>query len=151
MRSYRQFWQMLVLHHLCTLHQRQFCLKSCFSVDIFHNLNYTQLCGLGTGAGWNEEPCGTMTLLMLQYVMNPAKMEECSQWKHWNRDRFCQELLSAVPDTSVVRPDSTATFVELISQLVLQFNLADPTVEDAFDQQLQAIDRKHLPQLDQPD
>jgi hypothetical protein len=74
------------------------------------------------------------TLLMLQYVMNPAKMEECSQWKHWNRDRFCQELLSAVPDTSVVRPDSTGTFVELISQLVLQFNLADPTVEDAFDQ-----------------
>ena len=79
------------------------------------------------------------TLLMLQYVMNPSKMEECSQWKHWDRDRFCHELLSAVPDTSVVRLDSAATFVDLISQLVLQFNLADPAVEEAFDQQLQAI------------
>ena len=82
------------------------------------------------------------TLLMLQYVMNPSKMEECTQWKHWDRDRFCQELLSAVPDTSVVRPDSATTFVELVSQLVLQFNLADPAVEEAFDQQLQAIDRR---------
>jgi hypothetical protein len=103
---------------------------------------------------------------MLQYVMNPSKMEECSKWKHWDRDRFCQEHLSAVPDTSVVRPDSAATFVELISQFVLwhaaclpaldqaptpdlptatvlQFNLADPAVEEAFDQQLvQAIDRR---------
>jgi hypothetical protein len=25
-----------------------------------------------------------------QYVMNPSKMEECSHWKHWDRDRFCQ-------------------------------------------------------------
>ena len=82
------------------------------------------------------------TLLMLQYVMNPSKMDECSQWKHWDRERFCRELLSAVPDTSVARPDSAATFVELISQLVLQFNLADPAVEEAFDQQLQAIDRR---------
>ena len=65
-----------------------------------------------------------------------------SQWKHWDRDRFGQELLSAVPDTSVRRPDSAATFVELISQLFVQFNLADPSVEEAFDQQLQAIDRR---------
>jgi hypothetical protein len=32
--------------------------------------------------------------------------------------------------------------VELISQLFLHFNLADPAVEEAFDQQLQAIDRR---------
>jgi hypothetical protein len=80
------------------------------------------------------------TLLMLQYVMNPSKMEECTHWKHWDRERFCQELLSAVPDNSVVKPDSASTFVECtilcIAQLFLQFNLADPAVEEVFDQQL---------------
>jgi hypothetical protein len=64
------------------------------------------------------------TLLMLQYVMNPSKMEECTHWKHWNREKFCQELLSAVPDNSVLRPDSATTFVECIAQLFLQFNPA---------------------------
>jgi hypothetical protein len=67
--------------------------------------------------------------------MNPSKMEECTHWKHWDRERFCQELLSAVPDNSVVRPDSATTFVECIAQLFLQFS-------EAFDQQLQAIDRR---------
>jgi hypothetical protein len=79
---------------------------------------------------------------MLQYFMNPSKMEECTHWKHWDRARFCQELLSAVPDNSMLRPDSATTFVECIAQLILQFNLADPAVEEAFDQQLQAIDRR---------
>jgi hypothetical protein len=79
---------------------------------------------------------------MQQYVMNPSKMEECTHWKHWDRERFCQELLSAVPDNSVVRTDSATTFVECIAQLFLQFNLADPAMEEAFDQQLQAIDRR---------
>jgi hypothetical protein len=82
------------------------------------------------------------TLLMLQYAMNPSKMEECTHWKHWDREKFCQELLSAVPDNSVVRPDSATTFVECIAQMFLQFNLADPAMEEAFDQQLQAIDRR---------
>jgi hypothetical protein len=72
------------------------------------------------------------TLLMLQYVMNPSKMEECTHWKHWDREKFRQELLSAVPDNSVVRPDSATTFVECIAQLFLHFNLADPAVEEAF-------------------
>jgi hypothetical protein len=48
----------------------------------------------------------------------------------------------AVPDNSVVQPDSATTFVECIAQLFLQFNLADPAVEEAFNQQLQAIDRR---------
>jgi hypothetical protein len=74
--------------------------------------------------------------------MNPSKMEECTHWKHWNREKFCQEVLSSVPDNSVLRPDSATTLVECIAQLFLQFNLADPAVEEAFDQQLQAIDRR---------
>jgi transposase InsO family protein len=79
------------------------------------------------------------TLLMRQYVMQPSRMAECSNWKHWDRERFCEELLSAVPDMSVVRPDSATGFVELISQLAVTFNLAEPSVEEVFDQQLQAI------------
>jgi hypothetical protein len=47
--------------------------------------------------------------------------------------------LSAVPDTSGVRPDSATNFVELISQLPIQFSLKNPAVEDAFDLSLQAI------------
>ena len=47
--------------------------------------------------------------------------------------KVLSELLSAVPDTSVVRPDSATNFVELISQLPIQFSLENPAVEDAFD------------------
>jgi hypothetical protein len=97
-----------------------------FPIDVVHPENYDSF----------------ETLLMLQYVMDPKEMEEFSHWKHLDREKFCQELLSAVPDSSVVRPDSAATFVECIAQLILQFNLADPAVEEAFDQQLQAIDRR---------
>ena len=79
------------------------------------------------------------TLLMKQYTTDPIKMEECASWKSWSRQKFCQELLSAVPDTSVVRPDSATNFVELISQLPIQFSLENPAVEDAFDLSLQAI------------
>jgi hypothetical protein len=97
-----------------------------FPIDVVHPENYDSF----------------ETLLMLQYVMDQKKIEECSHWKHWDREKFCQELLSAVPDSSVVRPDSAATFLECIAQLILQFNLADPAVEEAFDQLLQAIDRR---------
>ena len=79
------------------------------------------------------------SLLMRQYVTNPFQMEECAQWRFWDRTRFCKELLSAVPDISVVRPESATNFVELIAQVVLRFDLSDPSVEEAVDQQLQAI------------
>ena len=79
------------------------------------------------------------TLLMKQYTTEPSKMEECTKWKTWSRQKFCQELLTAVPDTSIVRPDSATNFVELISQLQIQFSLENPAVEDAFDLSLQAI------------
>ena len=76
---------------------------------------------------------------MKQYTTDPVKMEECASWKSWSRPKFCQELLFAVPDTSVVRPDSATNFLELISQLPIQFSLENPAVEDAFDLLLQAI------------
>ena len=79
------------------------------------------------------------TLLMKQYTTDPVKMEECASWKSWSRQKFCQELLSAVPDTSVARPDSATNFVEPISQQPIQFSLENPAVEDAFDLSLQAI------------
>ena len=79
------------------------------------------------------------TLLMKQYTTDPVRMEECASWKSWSRQKFCQELLSAIPDTSVVRPDSATNFVELISQLPIQFSLENPAVEDAFDLSLHAI------------
>jgi hypothetical protein len=50
-------------------------------------------------------------------------------------------------NNSVVRPDSATTFVECIAQLFLQFNLADLAVEEAFDQQLQAIEHLKAVQI----
>jgi hypothetical protein len=79
------------------------------------------------------------TLLMRQYVSKPLKMDECSQWKTWGRKKFCEELLTAVPDISVARPESSANFVELIAKVVIRFDLADPSVEESVDQSLQAI------------
>jgi hypothetical protein len=79
------------------------------------------------------------SLLMRQYVSQPFKMDECAQWKSWGRKRFCEELLKAVPDISVARPESSANFVELIAQVVIRFDLADPSVEESVDQTIQAI------------
>jgi hypothetical protein len=79
------------------------------------------------------------TLLMRQYVSQPFKMDECAQWNSWGRKRFCEELLKAVTDISVARPESSANFVELIAQVVIRFDLADPSVEKSVDQSIQAI------------
>jgi hypothetical protein len=76
---------------------------------------------------------------MRQYVTQPFKVDECAQWKTWGRKRFCEELLKAVPDISVARPESSANYVELIAQVVIRFDLADPTVEESVDQSIQAI------------
>jgi hypothetical protein len=66
-------------------------------------------------------------------------MDECAQWKFWGRKIFCEELLKAVPDISVARPESSANFVELIAQVAIRFDLADPSVEEGVDQTIQAI------------
>jgi hypothetical protein len=70
---------------------------------------------------------------MKQYVTNPFKMAECAQWRTWDRDRFCSELLSAVPDIAVVRPESAANFVEQMAQVVIRRDLSDPFVEKNLD------------------
>jgi hypothetical protein len=79
------------------------------------------------------------TLLMRQYVTDPFKMDECAQWRTWDRDGFSSELLSAVLDIVVLRPESAANFVEQIAQVVMRFNLAVPTVGEGVDNLLQVI------------
>jgi hypothetical protein len=81
----------------------------------------------------HEDYLSFETLLMRQYVSQPL-MDECAQWKTWGRKRFCEELLKADPDISVARPESSANFVELIAQVVIRFDLADPSVEESVDQ-----------------
>jgi hypothetical protein len=76
----------------------------------------------------HEDYLSFETLLMRQYVSQPFKMDECAQWKTWGRKRFCEELLKAA------RPESSANFVELIAQVVIRFDLADPSVEEGVDQ-----------------
>jgi hypothetical protein len=71
---------------------------------------------------------------MKQYVTNPFKMAECAQWRTWDLDRFCSELLTAVPDIAVVRPESAANFV-----VVIRCDLADPSVEETVNNGIQLI------------
>jgi hypothetical protein len=66
-------------------------------------------------------------------------MAECVQWCTWDRDRFCSELLSAVPDIAVARPESAANFVERMAQVVIRCDLADPSVKDNLDNVIQLI------------
>jgi hypothetical protein len=77
------------------------------------------------------------TLLMRQYVTDPFKMDECAQWRTWDRDGFSSELLSAVLDIVVLRPESAANFVEQITQV--PFDLAVPTVGEGVDNLRQVI------------
>jgi hypothetical protein len=79
------------------------------------------------------------TLLIKLYVTNPFKIAECAQWRTWDCDRFCSEVLSAVPDIAVVRPESAASFVEQMAQVVIRCDLADPSVEKNVDNGIQLI------------
>ena len=79
------------------------------------------------------------TLLQTRHFLDRELRDECLKWRTWPVARFCQELRLAVPDIAVSRPNSSASFNELIAKLPVHFDLEDPTFELTLDDKLQAI------------
>ena len=50
-------------------------------------------------------------LLQRQYCAERAIRDECGEWKSWTTERFCKELLKAVPDESIDTPLGQASFL----------------------------------------
>jgi hypothetical protein len=54
-------------------------------VDVVHQSNYLAM----------------ETLLMKKFATDPPRRDECAFWKTWSNQRFCRELLIAVPDNAM--------------------------------------------------
>ena len=59
-----------------------------------------------------------VTLLQRQYCTERAIRDECELWKSWTTERFCKELLKAVPDESIDTPLGQASFLEQVSSFI---------------------------------
>ena len=55
-----------------------------------------------------------VTLLQRQYCTDRAIRDQCELWKSWTTERFCTELLKAVPDESIDTPLGQASFLEQV-------------------------------------
>jgi hypothetical protein len=79
------------------------------------------------------------TLLQTRHFLDREFRDECLKRRTWTVARFCQELRLAVPNIAVIRPNSSASFNELIAKLPVHFDLEDPTFELTLDDKLQGI------------
>ena len=64
-----------------------------------------------------------MTLLQRGYCTDRATRDECEDWKNWFTERFCTDLLKAVPDESIDTPLEQASFLEQVSSFNVRFDL----------------------------
>lgn len=79
-----------------------------------------------------------VSLLQRRFPCNKVRREECKDWMNWPVERFCKELLEAVP-SEVETNKGLMGFVESISQVIINFDLKDASWEDKTDLVLQDI------------
>ena len=83
-------------------------------------------------------PTINTTLLKSKFATDPDRRDSCNNWKHWSNQLFCRELNLTVPTSAVNRTDKLS-FIETVSQVALQFDLKNKSVEDKTDQLLADI------------
>ena len=77
-----------------------------------------------------------VTLLQRQYCNDRSARDDCESWKSWTTERFCKELLKAVPDESIDTPLGQASFLEQVSSFNFRFDLNNIDVDDLNDKAL---------------
>ena len=75
------------------------------------------------------------TLLKRKFATNPDRRDACNNWQHWSNQYFCRELNTTVPISAVNRTDKLG-FIETISQVAIEFDLTNKSVEEKTDQLL---------------
>ena len=78
------------------------------------------------------------TLFKRKFATDPDRRDACKNWQHWTNQYFCRELNITVP-TSAVNHTNKLSFIGTISQVALQFDLKNKSVEDKTDQLLADI------------
>ena len=78
------------------------------------------------------------TLLQLRFATDPDRRDSCNNWRNWTNQNFCRELNLAIPATATSRTDKLG-FIESITQVQIQFDLKNPSVEEKTDQLLADI------------
>ena len=64
-----------------------------------------------------------VTLLQRGYCTDIATRDECEDCKNWSTERFCTELLKAVPDESIDTPLGQTSFLGQVSSFNFRFDL----------------------------
>ena len=85
-----------------------------------------------------------VTLLQRQYCTERAICDQCELWKSWTTERFCKELLKAVPDESIDTPLGQALFLEQVSLFHFRFDLNNIETDSCNDTALGTL--VHIPQ-----
>ena len=80
-----------------------------------------------------------VTLLQRQYCNLRAARDDCENLKTWTTERFCKELLKAVPDKSIDTPLGQASFLETVSASNFRFDLNNLEVDNQNDQALDKL------------
>jgi hypothetical protein len=68
-------------------------------------------------------------LLMKKFATDPPRRDECAFWKTWSNQRFCTELLIAVPDNAVSSPEQEQKTDENINRIIHMFPNATPEMQ----------------------
>ena len=76
-----------------------------------------------------------VTLLQRQYCTERAIRD----WKSWTTERFCKELLKAVPDEFIDTPLGQASFLEQVSSFNYRFDLNNIETDTCNDTALGAL------------
>ena len=74
--------------------------------------------------------------------MDEVKRNECNDWQLWSAERFCTELKAAVPNVTQAQAQIMG-FEEMISRVMVNFDLQDPSLEEDTDQLLDEIMQAH--------
>jgi hypothetical protein len=93
-------------------------------IDVVHHINHLAI----------------ERLLKKKFATDFSCRNECALWMEWSNQRFCRVLNITVPDNAVSASDKLG-FVDSIFQVVLQFDLKDPSFELKTDKELAKIAR----------
>ena len=85
-----------------------------------------------------EEWASFLSLLKRGYSMDEVKRNECNDWQSWSISRFCEELKEAVPNVTEAQAQIMG-FEQMISRVMINFDLQDPSLENETDLVLDAI------------
>ena len=112
------------------------------AIKVAHNLQTFEYPYFPVDAVPPDEHADFLMLLQRRFPMDEEKQKECESWTKWPVERFCKELLEAVPSENE-KQKLIMGFLESISRLKVDFDLNDFKVEELTDKKIRDIFEAH--------